>query len=194
MFLEITFTTTKILQLLTFFALMGLFIWIYVRFRRSQPQVYLRSLPDPVPPRDYKDLSSEDRDDAKVFWEFLQSFKEDFEKVGHPLQYRQLIDMLQHGPIQDLKDFGAETLVDSKHLSNYTKDEELRREIYEIILKNAENDSLSEDSIITYEKLLLSIPLTNQEAEKIINIIEQDSKILYSIFGNTVVKLKKLKI
>ncbi|MCD4657620.1 MAG: hypothetical protein K8S87_08765 [Planctomycetes bacterium] len=191
MFSEIfcTITIWKFLQIAFFLLMMLLFVWIYIKFRRSQPAIYIRNLPSPVPPRDYSSLPVENQEEARFFWEFLDKFKEDFEKTGHPLQYRQLIDLLQYGPIMDLKIFSAETLLVSKHIKKYAADSVLRKEIYENIIENLQSNEKTEQSASAFTSLLLVLPLTQKEMLEIISIFEQESKISY-IIEDVIVKLK----
>jgi len=173
-----------------FLLMMLLFVWVYVKFRRSQPSIYIRNLPTPVPPKDYSILPSENQDEARFFWEFLDKFKEDFEKKGHPLQYRQLIDLLQYGPIWDLKTFSAETLKESKHLRKYASDSVLCREIFEIIIENLKSIKTTDESTSALNSLLLTLPLTQADTKEIISIFEQESKRFSYDIENLIVKLK----
>ena len=183
-------TIWKFLQVAFFLLMMLLFVWIYVKFRRSQPNIYIRNLPEPVPPRDYSVLAYENQEEARFFWEFLDKFKEDFEKRGHPLQYRQLIDLLQYGPIWDLKTFSAETLKESKHLRKYSTDSVLRREIFEIVIENLKSTEAVDKSAPALTSLLLSLPLTHADMLEIISIFEQESKRFSYDIENIIVKLK----
>ena len=124
------------------------------------------------------------------FWEFLDKFKEDFENRGHPLQYRQLIDLLRDGPIWDLKIFSAETLKESKHLQKYSTDSVLRREIYEIVIENLKSTETVDKSATALTSLLLSLPLTQAEMVEIISIFEQESNGFPYDIVNAIVKLK----
>ena len=145
-------------------------IWMYLRYRGKQPRFLIPKLPDPVPPRDYSHLGGEELRFASEFWEYMHVFAIDFESRGHPLHYRQLLDLLQFAPSADLKVYAAEVLKHSRHLKLYTNDSELRTEMIDVILKSIlESDKITE----AYSELLLEIQIYDDEKEKILETITE---------------------
>ncbi len=144
---------------------------MYLKYRKRQPHFLIPQLPDPVPKRDFTELEDDERKFAAEFWEYMDAVAYDFEKTGHPLQYRQFIDLLRYAPSADLKIFSAQVLTNSKHLQLYANDAELRSEILQIIEEKAlESDEISE----AYFKLLLKLPTTQSEKEDIAEFIDKN--------------------
>ena len=161
---------TRELLLIPAVIMFFIIIWMYLRYRGKQPRYLIPKLPDPVPPRDFSHLTGDDLKFASDFWEYMHVFAIDFESRGHPLHYRQLVDLLQYAPSSDLKVYAAEVLKSSKHLKLYTGDAELRNEMLDVLLKNIlDSDEVTE----AYSELLLEIKTYDDEKEKIIESLNK---------------------
>ena len=164
-------------------------VWMYLKYRGKQPRLLIPELPAEIPSQDVTDLSDEDREKANFFWDFMNAFAFDFERAGHPVQYRQFVDLLKYAPSASLRIFACKNLGSSKHLRKYTLDKVLRDEIIEIVLKNVTSEINVTNN---YIKLLLQLPLKSDEIDDIINKMRK-TPVKSDVTENYITKLRTLR-